>query len=229
MGPVLSGVPRLRYSSGVKIVCDGNSLTHSFNTGTPYPTLLKPLAPLSNAVTIVNSGASGQNTTSMIDNASDIEVQYDATKTNILIVWEGTNQMGVPAQTAALAAAEMKRYIGLRLEAHPDRMIMLLTTAPRQNGGTEAVHAALNARFDEYNDILRANYRAWGVKVLVDVRAPGSPWAFFSYTRADFDASQANTGVWAANEVNTYTHFSTAGYTAIANMVAAGLRRMPAR
>ncbi len=226
---LMSGVAKLRYSSAVKIVCDGNSLTHSYNTGTPYPQQLAALAPLSAAVTVVNRGISGQSTSQMTSDATDVEGHYDAAKTNLLVVLEGTNSL--QSNSAAVAAEHMRLYIAARLAAQPTRMILLITCPPRQLvSSTEAADITFNTtKIDAYNEILRANWRAWGVKVLVDIRVPGSPFNLPGYTRADFNASQATDGIWAAAEVNAYTHLSTAGYAALAAMVAAGLRRMPAR
>lgn len=224
----MSGVARLRYSSAVKIVCDGNSLTHSYNSGTPYPQQLAALAPLSGAVSVINRGISGQSTATMTADASDVEGHYDAAKKNVLIVLEGTNSLG--SNSAVVAAEHMRLYFVDRIAAQPTRLNMLITCPPRQvAGGTEAGDLVFNAKVDAYNDILRANWRAWGVKVLVDIRVPGSPFNLPGYTRAHFNASQATDGIWAAGEVNAYTHLSTAGYGVLAAMVAAGLRRMPAR
>lgn len=232
MGPILGGTPFIRYGSGVKICCDGNSLTESHGSGTPYPTQLAALAPLNGLVTVVNTGISGQTTQNMIDSAADVEAAYDATKTNILVCMEGTNSI-YNGRTAAQAASDMGNYIAARLAAQPARKIILLTCTPRQLGVSDADNAVQNAIIDAYNVILRSNYLAYGAKLLVDLRQPGSPWSaanFPDYTTATFNASAAG-GWWAAAEVGTggLTHFSTTGYGAMAQMVATALRRLPRR
>lgn len=232
MGPILGGVARMKYDSGVKICCDGNSLTESYGSGTPYPTQLAALAPLNGAVSVSNTGISGQHTFQMTANASDVEATYDATKRNILIAWEGLNSIESGGLSARAAADDMHTYITARLAAHPDRQIILLTCPPREIGD-EAADIALNTRIDAYNVILRNEYRSWGVKVLVDIRQPGSPWSvanFPDYTQATFAVSAA-AGWWRSAEIATHMlcHYSTQGYGAIAAMVAAGLRKLPRR
>lgn len=228
MGPLSLGLARLWFDNTVKITCDGNSLTDGHGDGTPYPTQLAALAPLNGAVAISNVGISGQITTAMASSAADVNGAYVAGKTNVLIAWEGLNslQLVTPRQ----AADDMNAYIAARLALHPDYLVMLLTCPPRQYGNSEAEDIAKNALIEQYNTYLRAEYRSWGVKVLMDVRQTGSFLNLPDYTRATFAASGA-AGWWAAAEIgtNNLTHYSTQGYAAIAQMVATALRRMPRR
>jgi hypothetical protein len=229
MGPILGGNPYLRYSSAVKITCDGNSLTNGHGDGTPYPTQLAALSPLSGAVTVANLGISGQVTEAMTSSAADVNAEYVAGKTNVLIAWEGINSLN-NSDTPRQAADAMWAYIAARLALHPDYLVMLMIAPPRQLGVSEANDIAFNALTDQYNVILKNEWRANGVKFLLDIRQAGSFLNLPDYTRATFAASGAQ-GWWAPAEVGTngLTHYSTQGYGAVAQMVATALRRMPRR
>lgn len=226
MGPILGGVARMKFDGNVKITCDGNSLTQGANTGTPYPTQLVLLAPLNGLIACANVGIFGQTTKQMISAAADVEAGYEVGKTNILVAWEGVNNLS--AYTPRESANDMAAYIAARLASHPDWKVVLITCPPRQVGGSEAADIAMNALIDEYNGYLRNEYKSWGVKVLVDIRQPGSPWAFPNYTRDTFNASVA-AGWWAAGEADNHIHYSTQGYGAVASMVAEGLKKLPRR
>lgn len=232
MGPILGGLPRLKYSDATaNIVCDGNSLV-SGQGGTPWPTQIRSLAPLNGVVNVTNVGQPGQTTRQMngLDSSytgvGDVDGAWVAGKTNVLILWEGTNSICNTGETGAQAASDMVDYITARQATHK-WMVVLLTCIPRQ-AGSAAATLDQNARLDAYNAILAGTYRQMGARILVDVRGSGSPFAFADYSDATF-AAAGSSGYWASGEDGGHIHLSTAGYAYIATIVAAALKRLPAR
>lgn len=225
IGPIMPGVPRVKFNaSTVNIVCDGNSLTQGVgNPSAPYPSMLASLAPLNGTIPVTNLGVSG-NTIGQMISAARPDPYWVAGKTNILAVWPGTNEI-YGGSTAAQAVQDLKTYIAARKALHP-WIVVLLTCLPRQQS-TEAASITLNATLNTYNATLRASYRDIGADALVDVQQPGSPFAFSDYTDATFAAAFA-TGLWAPSE-SPHVHLSGYGYFKIASMVAAALKRLPAR
>jgi hypothetical protein len=100
-----------------KIVVDGNSLSNygspcfpgeSYGSGDKWPTQMMALSPwTSNGATMVNKATSGQNTLQMISGGACsmvdggtrpaattfIDSEFDSSKTCILVVWEGGNDL----------------------------------------------------------------------------------------------------------------------------------------
>lgn len=214
---------RIRYTSDVKIVCDGNSLTEGVG-GSPYPTQLALLDPINSQCTIANVAVGGQTTGGMNTNATDVDGAWVSGKTNILITWEGTNSIYSGA-TADAAITAMQTYITNRKAAHP-WIVVVLTCLPRQ-ANSESLSGPLNASIDSYNTALRSNFRAIGASAIVDVRAPGSPFNISGYTDAEFAALVASSGLWASE--SPHVHLNAAGYLVVANMVAATLQRLRGR
>lgn len=212
----------LRINSTVKVTFDGNSLVHGLFDGTPtFPDQTMLLPPLKGSgASYVNLGIGGQSTRQMngLDGGSsaDVDASWDATKTNILVIWEATNSIAFYGRTVAQGVGDMIAYITARKSLHPWRVVML-TTIPRYQMGNDA-------QLVQWNQIARNNYRAWGVDVLVDVRAPGSVFNFDGTVAANFQATQL---LW--NTPDTWVHLSDQGTAVIAGMTAAGLRRIPAR
>lgn len=228
IGPIMGGVTRLKYSaSSVNVVFDGNSLTAGVGGG-PYTSYVASMAPLNGVVTVTNCGINGQTTAAMMS-ASDVDGAWAAGKTNILVAWEGTNSIAGGGSTAQQAATDMASYIAARQGAHP-WTVLLLTCLPRQSGAGQQQTTDLNAALDAYNAILRSTYRTMGARMLVDIRASGSPFNLADYQMATFEAaaSAANT-LWAAGETGQHIHLSNAGYFQVAQMVADALKRLPAR
>lgn len=81
------------------IICDGNSLTygdHASNQATTsYPAVLQTLVPFNtNGAVVTNKGVNGRTTPQMLANVTTgIDVLYNPAVTNIILVWEGTNDL----------------------------------------------------------------------------------------------------------------------------------------
>jgi lysophospholipase L1-like esterase len=229
MQSTIIGTPHLKFNDPSKfnVVCDGNSLTAgNGGGGNPYPSLLASMSPLNGKSTVTNTGVSG-NTTQQMTAAARPDPYWVAGKTNILVVWEGTNSIA-PAGgnvTPQQAATDMQNYISARLALHP-WLVVLVNCLPRQES-SQSASFTLNNKLNTYNTLLAANYKTWGAKVLVDVRQAGSPFAFTDYTDAAFTTA-FNTGLWASSDT-PHIHLSGYGYNKIAQMVAAGLKQLPIR
>lgn len=225
MGPLMGGFPRMVFDSNISIVTDGNSLTAGIG-GTSWATQIKPLAPLNNLGTVTNVSVNGQTTDNMINTASDVDGAWAAGKKNILIVWEGTNQICNLSQTGLSAAQKLQTYIAARRAAHTWDRVVIVTCLPRQTSNGAQATLDQNVWLDDYNAYLRANWRAMGADALVDVRAPGSPFNIANYAMQTFEDLAASSGLWAASETGNHIHLNDAGYLVIATMIAAALHRL---
>jgi hypothetical protein len=229
----------LKYSAAnTTVTCDGNSITagivHTSGPSAYYPAQLSGMAPISGQFTATNLGISGQTTRQMngLDGSStaDVDGAYVPGKKNVLIAWEGTNSIDVAGRTGAQTAQDMADYVAARLALHSDWIIVVMTTLPYIRAGwSQATSDATNAQIEIANNIMRANYRAWGAKAIVDVRGTGSPFNLPNYTLAAFEAGTV-LPYWSTVEpAGTHLHINDAGMTVIANMCAATLRRLPTR
>lgn len=226
--------PTLRYSSSVNIVFDGNSLVYGDGATVPLPQVVAGRAPISGSgAAMTNLGIDGQTWRQMdgLDGGSsaDVDGAYAPGKTNILIAWETTNAVCNTHRSATETIGDLTSYIANRKAVHPDWHIVLMTTLPRQAGsqlGTDQASIdTANATLNAVDDHLRAHYRALGAQALVDVRAPGSPFRFTSYTPADFDA----TATYWSEASGSRIHLNDTGYLLVASMIALTLRRLSAR
>ena len=102
------------------IVIDGNSLSIAVNGVPAYSTLLKA------ATTNVARG--GQTTRDMLAHFEDVAASYQPGRRNVLIAWEGTNDLYFGASVAE-AAAHLLEY-RRRAEAAGWK-VLLLTILPR--------------------------------------------------------------------------------------------------
>lgn len=225
MGPILGGVPRMKFSSTTAaIIFDGNSLVAGYgaSNNNSLPSQLAALAPLNSAVSMGNTGVTGQNITGMrTRGASVVDGAYAAGKKNILFAWEGTNTIcnndSNANKTGLQAAADMVLYCQDRLAAHPGQVIILVTAMPRFDTHNRTV-AQQEVELSAYNDYLLANYRDMGAKAIVDVRAGG----VFTYTGPTMSAAMSP-------YMSDTVHCNDAGYALIARYCADVLKRLPAR
>lgn len=245
----LNGAAMLKINAASvgAVICHGNSLT--VGTGAPagqdYVTQLNGMAPLAGSgLAAANKGVGGQSINipsapggdMMTSGPSNVDALLVAGKTNVLIAWEGTNQLVNGGANAATAAAAMQAYVAARLAAASTAgkklRVLLLTMPPgysvAQGAASNDANALLwNQAADAYNNALRANYKAWGAHGLADIPLliPGMK-ALLDKVRAgnavtlgDFGSS----GLYAADNL----HLVAATYTLIAQAVANALRRMP--
>lgn len=225
MGPLLGGTALVRYTSDkTNIIFDGNSLVEGNALGpTDQPTKgivpqLAGLFPINGNITIHNIGVSGQAISDMRSRGSLFaDGNYAAGKKNVLLVWEGTNSICNNGVSGADAGAQMAQYCAERLAAHPDWLIVMLTTLPRFNIGSYSIPDG-NAQLDIFDAYIKANQRAMGVKKIVDVRAAG----IFTYTGPTVSDAMAPYMI-------DPIHYNAAGGTVLAQYCADALRRLPAR
>lgn len=224
MGPILGGIAKLRFSSDVNIVFDGNSLVAGGALSSPstqsVPAQIKPLAPLNGVVNVVNIGVNGQTISNMRGRGTQYaDANYVAGKKNILLPWEGTNFICNTTMTGQAAGDAFAGYCAERLSAHPDWIIVPMTTIPRFDVyGSGWTIAQANAELIAFDNYLKANWRAMGCKALIDVRASG----IFTYT-----GTSMNTAMQPYMLENI--HYNPAGGALIAQMAADALKRLPAR
>lgn len=243
IGPILSGVARLVFSSsGVNIVCHGDSLTYGQSGATfPYPEQLQQLPPINGQVVCRNLGQNGQQWDQMMSSGSGAAADsfYDPSKANILIAWEDTNAVNIGGFNAVQTDQKRAAYFAERLAVHPNWMIIGMTTLPiYYQGWSDATAASINAIQNDVSDRLRANWRSMGLKGLVDVQQAGSVFRLPNYLKTTFQAANVDgQSIWSPNDQfggggsgqNQWVHPSNIGYTQIAKMVAAVLKRLPKR
>jgi lysophospholipase L1-like esterase len=233
IGPVLGGLPRLRYTSDkVNVVFDGNSLVRGDGStnGQNLVTQVSALAPLNGQLVVPNLGIDGQTIAQMRSGSSDVEASWVPGKTNVLVVWEGTNSInyGASSDDGTGAFNDMAAYCADRLALHPWKLVMM-TTLPRYNlGATQAQVDTFNAKLVKYSSLLLANYKSIGAVAIVDVRQAGSPWIFPDYTLSTFESATA-LPYWANEGAGKHIHLNNAGYGVVARMVADVLKRLTAR
>lgn len=225
MGPILGGVAPITYkTANTQVVFDGNSLVFGVGStgGLNLPVQQAALAPISAGLVITNTAVSGQTINDMRTRGPTfVDPTFDSAKSNVLILWEGTNSISnSPVRTGLEAIADMTAYIAERRAANPAWKIVLLTTIPRyfMNGITVPLG---NAQLLVYNNYILANYRAMGADAVVDVRAN----TVFVYPAGATSMPSYMTPY----SSDGHTHLNNAGYALIAAMVAPVLRRLPKR
>lgn len=224
IGPILGGTPRVKYSgSAVNIIFDGNSLVAGFQASSSnmaMPAQMSRLSPLNGAVDVTNIGVSGQTINQMrARGAQYADASYVGGKKNIYFPFEGTNTVcnNGSGKTGRAAASDYEALIQERLAAHPDLVVVAMTTIPRF--GIEAWSIAEgNAQLQAFDDYVRANWRSMGCKALVDVRAGG----IFVYTGTTMDPKMAP---YMAEAI----HCNDTGYGLVAQYCADVLKRLPVR
>lgn len=230
MGPIMSSRPLVRYTAALtNVVCNGDSLTSgqgASSSAMAYPKQMQLLSPINNQLVVTNTGIGGTNANTWINDHSAIDAAYVAGKVNVLTIDLGTNGVGFTNQSGIDEAVRIGTLCAALLAVHPDWKIGVCTTIPRGIGATQADRNSFNSALESLNAYLKANYKAMGAKILIDMRDPGSPFAFTDYLPETFNS----TGLWASGESDTdRTHLNDSGYAAKAAIVAAAIRRMPLR
>lgn len=216
----------LRFSSSVNVVWDGNSLVFGVGSsgGQKLPTQVAALAPMAGSgAAVFNAGVSGQTWANMISGASDVDGQWSAGKTNVLVLWETTNAVCNTSKTSAQVQSEIATYIAARRAAHP-WVIVGLTTIPREAAGTitdQTTRTAQNLVMADVDSAMIAG--AMDFDRIVNVRQAGGPFNFAGYETIDFDSSGA---VWNESSGGRI-HLNNAGYAVVAGYTADVLRTLP--
>ena len=176
------------------VVFDGNSMTDGLYS--TYPTKVVATIGWLN----VNIGVSGQTTQGMLTRAAAyVDAEYDAVahSLNVVVAWEGTNdlKLGATAQEAydnLVTYCQGRRAVGFK--------VVILTLLPRQDSG------------------LPVDYETSRVTVNTNIRAN---WSTFSDALADVDddvrlQDPTNTTYFNADKV----HLVAAGDAVVAGIVA---------
>lgn len=231
-----AGFKRLTYSaSAVAATIDGNSLVAGSLASGPSFYLsaqVAALAPISGQFSITNRGIGSQTIRQMngLDggSATDVDGSYVAGKTNILIVWEGTNSIQSAGRTGLQAASDMADYCSARLAANPWRII-ILTALPRYESGAALGRTInqVNAEIDTFNAAVRSQWRSMGAVGYCDVRPSGGPFDLPDYTLASFERAQT-IGLWGADAGGNHVHLNDAGFAYVAQQLALALKRVRA-
>lgn len=204
-------------SATTEVVDAGNSLTlgtSSDGTAIPYPTSLQAiLGPL---YSVQNSGVGGQSGADIVAGfAAQIGDHYDAGKANILVLWEGTNDLYFDAS----AADSYAHYVSIAASykaLNPANKVIVLTCLPRSNfpgtstisGDPTAQLATFESRRQAFNALVRAN--SGGFDKVVDLAAD---------QRLGFLGCEQDTAYYDGSLV----HMNAAGYLIIADKVATAI------
>lgn len=193
----LGGAARLKFDPAkLKIIADGNSF---FASGSNYLSKIAALPPIAGkGFTITNAATGGETFRMMMGldggtGAASVDNAMDATKTNLLLVCEGTNSIfaATNARTGEQAASDATDYAAARrayaASIGAKLLMVACTTIPREIGNSDAIVAVYNDRLNVFNTLLKNDYKAMGYDAVVDVR-PGTRFDFVANTRAAFDA-----------------------------------------
>lgn len=178
--PALASSPFLPIKDA-NIVCDGNSITAiagaqgngatswGGNLSDPFPVQLKAaMQPNNPGLTVANYGVGGQNTSAMIaDAATQIDPLISNTRSNILTMWEITNQ--------AFGSSTVQQIYDLTVQYCQARKaagwaVIVFTAVPRELNLNGRTIAEYNQRMNDVNTLIRNNWRSWA-NALFDVRA----------------------------------------------------------
>lgn len=239
MNAALLSRSAIMWGSGqINVVCDGNSLTAGLRSSNPpttaYPNVMSSAAPVTGN-TVSNTGISGQQWSDMAATHSDVDALWNGAKTNVLVCFEDTNAI-YNGKTRAQITSDMQAYFSAVKAVHAWR-IVLCSCIPRYGviasvgSYTQPDVDDYNARINAVNNYNRANWRSFGITHFIDVAAT-SLFALPDYTAASFDAAGGGTPVYYQEADRGSTgrvHLTDYGYAQLAQIVAAGLRRMPAR
>lgn len=198
---------------GTRVVCAGNSLTWGYSndtTAVPYPAVLGQI--LGGAYSIQNSGIGGQDGSQILANfQAQVGQYYRPGRQNILLLWEGTNDL-YDNYTAAQALAHLQGVAAAWRALDPTNLVYCATVMCRSEvpnqGGVENTPAAV-AAFEAGRTSLNASIRtsaSWDR--VIDLAAD---------TRFGVPGCQRNTTWYDGSLV----HLARAGYAAVADQFAA--------
>jgi lysophospholipase L1-like esterase len=165
----------LNWASLLQLVADGNSLTQGVGATNSYPSQLQTLLGGSAAWDLSNFGVSGQSTTAMLtDYTTQVLSLYGRNRgRNVLLFWEGTNEISAAGEGATGAAALTKTLEYIDASVAQGFEVFALTVLPRTDfDATEETHrgtynsglisgadnytvvdVAADTRLDDFNDL----------------------------------------------------------------------------
>lgn len=218
MKPWTRGASRIVFSSGVNVVWFGNSLFFGFGSSvSTLPQKVAALPPIagSGATASANPSVPGRSWAGMLTDVGTASAAWIPGKTNVLMMWEGTNSLYNDLVTPAQAVVDAQAVVAAARAANP-WVTGVLTCIPRSGNR--------NAQRVAYDNLLRASYKSYGFDFLFDVAAKVPTLDFDGDVPANFVATQ---GYW--SETSDWTHLNDAGYQLIANALAPELSKLPRR
>lgn len=184
------------------IICDGDSRTEGIEAGpelhgNTYPAHLT--RHLTDPVTVVNVGISGQTVAAMTADVAYNDALYDASlPANVVVMAGGINDCNQAASAATLQS-RIETYCAARRSAGFDVVACTIPPAVSVTGSEETVRTTVNTW-------MRANWATWS-DVLVDLAADSRLDDTSDTTYFDSDG----------------VHFSAEGHSVIAELVASAL------
>lgn len=225
----LHAVPQY-VSAKTNLVFVGDSLTYgtgaSNQATTSYPAQLQTMSSINNGLVINNQGVPGSNSATALANPTAVDNSYVSGLVNIMVIAYGTNGVrGDDPSSGAAEGARLGLLIAHYLSVHPDWKIAVCTTIPRGIGATQSDRDAFNVSLNNLDNYIRANWRAYGAKMLVETRPKGGIFDFQDYLPATF----INTNMYLTTEpITDQTHLNDFGYFQMAQ-VRTAIRRLPVR
>lgn len=171
--------------NGLNIVCDGNSITAGYSSGTTnsnssYPSQMKLfLTKLGITATVTNIGVGGQTTLNMILDSASIDTLIVPGAQNILIASEGANDFFFNNSTVQATYDRFISYCLNRMSA--GWYVIVFSNLNRINAPTWGTSADLEVKVSAFNSMLEANYKNFCSRY-VDIRralpmlVPGSEY-----------------------------------------------------
>lgn len=234
-------------SDACKIIVHSNSLSYgvgSSSNAARWPDVAATLAPLQGSgITIVNNSVSAQSistlgtapSTMMGTAAAAVDNVLDPAKLNVLVAWEGINELTQNGINAAACLASYEAYFAARRAAATAAgarlWIIVGTSTPAQSASlSNSQMIARNEAFKAVNAALRDNYRALGADDCCDVAGAEPFDTIFrngDYSAAAFRAARVYTRSDGAADDNI--HFGDAGYRITAHAFAHAFKRVRIR
>lgn len=244
---------RWQYTSAnTKIIAHGNSYTRGIGSGASdsahtWPALCAGFYPLAGTgLAVDNQGVNGQSlvtlgsapSTMLGTGPTAVDARTVAGRLNILIVWEGQNELAQNGQNAANCFAAHATYIAARraaAQAAGKKLWIIVTTmwqgySPSGPADTRARGVIKQA----VNNELRARYREIGANQLMDM---GALWPYGDFYQRDtwlqseyINTTYQGAGVWDRSDAtpDDYSHPGDSGQSLNAQYFARALARVPA-
>lgn len=224
-------IPRFRkavkYTAATNVIFDGNSL---FQTGAPFtPELVMALPPFAGSgVTYANVAVASQTWRVMngLDGGSttDVDGAFDASKQNVLVLWEHTNAICNAGRSVAQTFSDMVAYIAARRVVNPAVRILVIGAIPRQGFSGSANYSTVmqvNVALQQIDEMVRDARRTLDIG-FVSLRQPGSPFALTGFAESDFSGSGA---LWSEG-TGARVHLSASGQAIVAPLIATAMQRL---
>lgn len=187
---------------------------------------------------VITNGTDTVGQNSMVADIASVTGQYDASKTNILVMDEITNQISIQGNTDTQVLAAISYYTGLVRASNRKWFIIMFTCLPRGPAATVNNTSDIIFQRNTYakavNKAIKSNPKSYGLDLVID-RTDNftAPWKnMTSFLQADFNAVadyytalerqvSSDSGL-----INQHTHPSEAGYTLEISLLDQAFRRI---